>query len=227
MRICEQPEYNRPYEKFERYGAQALTDVELLAILIRVGTQDRSVLELAEELLCYNHTMPNLLALYEVSLVSLCQIKGIGKVKAIQIMALVELSKRLARTPSLPKMAMTSPQIVADYYMPDLRHAKEEYFFVILLNIKNKLISSEIISKGSLSCTTVHPREAYKVAISKSAHSIIALHNHPSGDPTPSQSDILLTKRLYEVGELIGIPLMDHIIIGDGCFKSLKEESCL
>lgn len=230
MKIKEKPMDERPYEKFEKYGADALSDTELLAILLRSGTGGCNVTELAHNILSYKTTLKDgnaLLSLYEVHYEELCQIKGVGKVKALQILAVLELSKRLAKARYRPTAQISSPSMVANYFMEILRHYKEEHFIVALLDAKCKLLAYENISKGSLTASIVHPREVYKIAIARSAYSIIVVHNHPSGDPTPSKEDIGITKRLKEAGEIIGIPLLDHIVIGDSTYKSFKEESYL
>jgi DNA repair protein RadC len=225
MRIQDDPFYNRPYEKFEKYGQGALTDVELLAILLRSGTQNCNAKELAETILCRHNKIPSLLCLYHLSFEELTMIKGIGKVKAIQILTLLELCKRLSRQKYSASFKVTSPKDVSEYFMEDMRHLKEENFLILLLDTKCKMKSYEMISKGSLTASIVHPREVYKAAIQKSAHSIIAVHNHPSGDASPSKEDIQITARLKQAGEIVGIPFLDHVIIGDGTYISLKEQN--
>lgn len=224
MRIEDQPSYTRPYEKFMNHGVKSLTDVELLAILLRTGTKDCNVLELAQKLLCRQLKEPFLVTLYEWNFEELIKISGIGQVKAIQILTLLELSKRISRQKYATGAKFSNPNDISRLFMEDLRHRKEECFITILLDTKCRMISHELISKGSLTASIVHPREVYKKAISKSAYSVIALHNHPSGDPSPSKEDIYITGRLKQVGEVIGIPLIDHIIIGDGVYSSLKEQ---
>lgn len=227
MKIEDFPLEERPYEKFLKYGEQSLSDLELLTILIRTGTKTKSSMEIATELLVDEEGRVNLLKLYENNLESLMHIKGIGKVKAIQVLTLLEISKRLSKTSYSNKMKWQSPRDVANYFMEDLRHKKMEQFVVIYLDTKCKCLGYEAISKGSLNASIVHPREVYKGAILKSAYSIIALHNHPSGDPTPSREDIQITNKLKSSGEMLGIGLLDHIIIGDGLFISLKEQGYL
>ncbi len=223
-----------PYEKFEKYGLEALTDSDLLAILLRTGTSDMDVQELAQYLLTYgakeqifNAPKTSLISLYNLSYEELQQVKGIGKIKALQIIALLELSKRIAKEKHLPNQKISSPNILSQYFMEILRHEQKECFIVTFLDTKCRMMGYKTISTGSLTASIVHPREVYKTAIQKSAHSIIVVHNHPSGDPSPSREDLQITERLKKVGEVIGIPLLDHIIIGDGIYKSLKEESYL
>lgn len=223
-----------PYEKFEKYGLDALTDSDLLAILLRTGTKEMNVQQLAQHLLTHTakgqvntKQKSSLISLYELSYEQLQRIKGIGKIKALQIMSLLELSKRIAKERHEPNVKISSPLILSQYFMEVLRHEQKECFVVAFLDAKCKMMGHQIISTGSLTASVVHPREVYKIAIQKSAYSIIVLHNHPSGDPSPSKEDIQITERLKKVGELIGIPLLDHIIIGDGIYRSLKEESYL
>lgn len=221
-----------PYEKFERYGVEALTDSDLLAILLRTGTHEMNVQALAQYLLTYAYQnqeskQTSLLSLHELSFDQLQKIKGIGRIKSLQIKAVLELSKRMAEEKYQIGEQVASPQTLSSYFMERLRHEKSECFIVTFLDTKCKMLGYEMISKGSLTASIVHPREVYKAAIQKSAHSIVVLHNHPSGDPSPSQEDIKMTQRLKSAGEMIGIPLIDHIIIGDKSYKSLREESYL
>lgn len=233
VRMQDCPIDERPYEKFQRYGSSALTDTELLAILLRTGTTKMNVMELARTLLTHfqdkplGEKQPSLLTLYQFSYEELQTIAGVGKVKAIQILALVNLCKRMVKAKYIEGQKVNSPKSVADYFMEELRHKREECFVIIFLDAKCKMLGNEVVSTGSLTASIVHPREVYKYAVQKSAHSIIALHNHPSGDPTPSEEDLQMTKRLKQAGEIMGIPLLDHIIIGDGIYRSLKEESYL
>lgn len=219
-----------PYEKFQRYGIEQLTDSDLLAILLRTGTRDMNVQQLAQYILSYAGIAgqkTSLLYLHDVSYEQLQSIKGIGKIKALQIKAVLELSKRMAQEKYQQGIKVDKPSILAAFFMEALRHEKSECFMAAFLDAKCKMLGYQVVSKGSLTASIVHPREVYKLAIQKSAYSIIVLHNHPSGDPTPSQEDLQITSRLKNAGEVVGIPLLDHIIIGDGVYKSLKEESYL
>ena len=213
-----------PYEKFKRYGLDGLSDSDLLAILLRTGTSQMNVQELAYYLLtdkqAHSHS---LLHLYDLSYEQLQKVKGIGKVKALQIKAVLELSKRVSREKYHTLLTVDRPQALADYFMEILRHEKSECFVVTFLDTKCKMMGYEIVSKGSLTASIVHPREVYKLAIQKSAYSIIALHNHPSGDPTPSKEDITATRKIKQAGEIVGIELIDHIIIGDNRYISMRE----
>ena len=215
----------RPYEKCEQYGASSLTNTELLAILLRTGTKGESSLSLAKRILNPDFSEEDgLLALHRWSVERLLDINGIGRVKSIQIMSLLELSKRLSMATAREGLNFTSPETIAKYYMEEMRHNRQEVMRLLLLNTKNKLISCTDVSKGTVNAALISPRELFIDALEKNAVSIVLLHNHPSGDPTPSQEDIVLTKRIREAGRLIGIELLDHLVIGNNCYTSLREE---
>ena len=220
------PNAERPYEKCLKQGAEALSDDELLAVLLRTGTKGENVLALAKRLL-YQDGGAGLLGIHQFSFQSLMKLKGIGKVKAVQILCLSELAKRLSKASVEPRLRFSSSQSVAEYYMEDLRHRNQEVMKLLLLNSKAELIDETNISKGTVNASLVTPRELFVEALKKEAVSMILLHNHPSGDPTPSRDDILTTKRISECGLLIGIELLDHIIIGNNCYVSFQEENLL
>ena len=220
------PNAERPYEKCLKQGAEALSDAELLAVLLRTGTKGENVLALAKRLL-YEDGGAGLLGIHQFSFQSLMKLKGIGKVKAVQILCLSELAKRLSKASVEPRLRFSSSQSVAEYYMEDLRHRNQEVMKLLLLNSKAELIDETNISKGTVNASLVTPRELFVEALKKEAVSMILLHNHPSGDPTPSRDDILTTKRISECGLLIGIELLDHIIIGNNCYVSFQEEKLL
>ncbi len=220
------PNAERPYEKCLKQGAEALSDAELLAVLLRTGTKGENVLALAKRLL-YEDGGAGLLGIHQFSFQSLMKLKGIGKVKAVQILCLSELAKRLSQASVEPRLRFSSSQSVAEYYMEDLRHRNQEVMKLLLLNSKAELIDETNISKGTVNASLVTPRELFVEALKKEAVSMILLHNHPSGDPTPSRDDILTTKRISECGLLIGIELLDHIIIGNNCYVSFQEENLL
>jgi len=215
------PSDERPRERMLQYGAGSLNNTDLLAILLRTGSTNESVMQLAQRILSKLETLQSL---HDVSIEELTNIKGIGPAKAIQLKAAIELGKRIAKSSPQDKFAIRSPQDVADYIMEDVRYLKQEHFITLLLDTKNHVIGKETISVGSLNASIVHPREVFKPAIKKSASSIIAIHNHPSGDPTPSREDIEVTKRLSQAGNIIGIDVLDHIIIGDSNYISLKDK---
>lgn len=220
------PNAERPYEKCLKQGAEALSDAELLAVLLRTGTKGENVLALAKRLL-YQDGGAGLLGIHQFSFQSLMKLKGIGKVKAVQILCLSELAKRLSKASVEPRLRFSSSQSVAEYYMEDLRHRNQEVMKLLLLNSKAELIDETNISKGTVNASLVTPRELFVEALKKEAVSMILLHNHPSGDPTTSRDDILTTKRISECGLLIGIELLDHIIIGNNCYVSFQEENLL
>ena len=234
MRIEDKPLEIRPYEKFQRYGVSALSNIDLLAILLRSGTHRNSAEDIAWNILTLRTSSvknsdkeTSLVELCQLSYEELVEVDGVGEVRAIQILSLIELTKRISMESYKPKNKVTSPLDIARYFMEQLRHEREEKFIIVSLNAKCKIIGEDVVSVGSLTASIVHPREVYKIAIKRSAHSIIAIHNHPSGDSTPSKEDINITKRLKECGELIGVSLLDHIVLGDGNYRSLKEESYL
>lgn len=220
------PNAERPYEKCLKQGAESLSDAELLAVLLRTGTKGENVLALSKRLL-YQDGGAGLLGIHQFSFQSLMKLKGIGKVKAVQILCLSELAKRLSKASVEPRLRFSSSQSVAEYYMEDLRHRNQEVMKLLLLNSKAELIDETNISKGTVNASLVTPRELFVEALKKEAVSMILLHNHPSGDPTPSRDDILTTKRISECGLLIGIELLDHIIIGNNCYVSFQEENLL
>lgn len=220
--IKDLPFEERPREKLIQCGAGALSNSELLAILIGTGTKEMSAIMLANRVLALEKEGISYLAgcLPE----ELSEIRGMGMAKSCQIIAAIELGKRIATKPRMNKVNIKSPDEVASLFIEEMRYLKKEYFKVLLLNTKNEIIMIENISVGSLNSSVVHPREVFCTAIKKSACSLIAVHNHPSGNPAPSQADIDITKRLMEAGELLGIKVLDHLIIGDGVYISLKEK---
>ncbi len=220
------PDMERPYEKCESRGAESLSDAELLAVLLRTGTRGENALELSKRIL-YHTGDHGILSIHQFSRERLMQIKGVGRVKAIQISCISELAKRLARTSAQDLLSFQNPDTIAKYYMEDLRHEKQEHMKLLMLNTKSKLIGETEISKGTVNASLITPRELFIEALQKNAVSIIIMHNHPSGDPTPSREDQLTTRRIKEAGALIGIDLLDHIIIGNNCFISFRKEGLL
>ena len=226
-KMKELSENERPYEKCLRYGAEYLSDTELLAVLLRTGVKGMNSLELAQKILQTPSEGTGLLNIHHLTLQKLKNIRGIGTVKAIQILCLSELAKRLAKTSAGEGLILNSPSTIAEYYMEELRHQKQEQMKLLMLNTKTKLIGEADISKGTVNASLVSPRELFIEALNQEAVSIILIHNHPSGDPTPSKSDILLTKRVKDAGDLIGIELLDHIIIGNNCYISFSEQKMI
>jgi DNA repair protein RadC len=218
------PSEERPRERMMQVGAQALSNAELLAILLRTGTYQESAVHLAERMLSQ---AGGLRSLVDMSLQQLTEIKGIGSAKGLQIQASIELGRRLARSVMNETVTVRSPKDVADLMTEELRYLQKEHFVCLFLNTKNHIVGQETLSMGSLNASIVHPREVFRAAIKRSSASIICVHNHPSGDPTPSSEDIQLTQRLVEAGEIIGIDVLDHIVIGDHSFVSLKEQGMM
>ena len=214
----------RPYEKCERFGAKHLTNIELLAVLLRTGTKGENSLQLAKKILYPDSFKGGILNIHRWSYEQLIHMKGIGRVKAIQILCLSELAKRLSKASAEEELNFDSPESIARYYMEDLRHEKQEHMKLLLLNTKTKLIGETIISKGTVNTAIISPRELFIEALQKGPVSIILLHNHPSGDPTPSKEDIIITKQIQGAGELLGVNLLDHIIIGNNCYVSMREK---
>lgn len=213
--IKEWPEDERPRERLMKLGTDALSEAQLLAIVLSTGnaSSGQSALDLAMQLV---RTFGGLRALDAASIAELCQLKGIGPAKATTIKAALELGKRLSGEPAQRNFKVTSPQDLVNYFQPRLQHLRKEVFKAVLLNTKHQVLKDVTVSEGSLSASLVHPREAFLPAIKESAAAVIFLHNHPSGDPTPSTEDKELTLRLAEVGQLVGINVLDHIIIGTG-----------
>lgn len=219
------PEEERPYEKCIRQGACTLTDSELLAVIMRTGAQGKSSLILANEVLQLCKRVSNgLPGLYHLSVSELMQIKGIGKVKAIQLLCIGELSRRLAQTAARESLSFREPSTIARYYMEQLRHEEQEVLICMMLDSKNHFLRDITISRGTVNASLISPRELFLEALRHQAVNIILIHNHPSGDPTPSREDAQVTRRVYEAGELIGIHLLDHIVIGDHQYVSFCEQ---
>lgn len=226
-RIKELAQEDRPYEKCCAHGAESLTNAELLAVLLRTGTKGLNSLELAHTILNSSNNKDGILNIHQLTLDQLQKIRGIGTVKAVQILCVSELAKRLAKASAKEGLIFTLPSSIAAYYMEELRHQRQEILKLLMLNTKSKLIGECNISKGTVNSSLISPRELFIEALERNAVSIILLHNHPSGDPTPSREDILATQRVKAAGELIGIELLDHIIIGNNCYKSFCEENLL
>jgi len=229
LKIKDLPVLERPYEKFERFGAEALSNAELLAIVIKTGTKDETSVELAQRILKNDSTESGgMLFLINSSLEELRSIKGIGTVKAIQIKANMELAKRILSASKFSnRVKISCPADISNVVMEDLRYLNQEVFKGLLLNTRNQLIKTVDISTGTLNASLVHPREAFSEAVKCGCNSIAFVHNHPSGDPTPSNEDLYITERLVSSGQILGINVIDHVIIGDGQYISLKERNLL
>ena len=228
-RMMDLPPSQRPYEKCLKDGPGILSDSELLAVILRSGTKDASSLTLAHEIL--NHTektsFPGLLGILHMSLPELMKINGIGKVKAIQLKCIGELSKRMAREAARPQLSLNSPDTIAKYYMEQLRHEEQELLLCMMFDTRSHLLGEEILSKGTVNSTLITPRVVYLAALKYHATCIVLVHNHPSGVTEPSAGDIQTTQRILRAGEMLGITLLDHIIIGDHTYTSLRENGMM
>lgn len=211
----------RPREKMHLYGVQTLSEGELLAILISTGSKESSAIDLGDTIV---KEAGGVRELGDLNLNVLQKIKGIGPAKATTIFAAIELSKRISKTKHKERFTVDSPDSLAGVFMEEMRYEKKEKVKVLLLDTKNKIIGDIQISEGSLNSSIVHPREVFREAVLRSANRIVLVHNHPSGDPEPSIEDIKLTNRIVEAGKIMGIELLDHIIIGDGVYCSLRQK---
>ena len=220
-RMKEMPKDQRPYEKCLRYGAAMLSDTELLAVILRTGSAGCSCLDLASEVLKASKLEEGLLGIHHLSLQDLQSIKGVGKVKAVQIKCIGELSKRIASESTRQKLTFDNPNTIADYYMELLRHEEQEKIICMMLDTKNHFLGDVVLTIGTVNSSLLSPRELFLEAQKFHAVHIILLHNHPSGDATPSKEDIQITARIKRAGELLGITLLDHIVIGDHCYTSI------
>ena len=219
----ELPVSERPYEKAKKQGNEALSDAELLAVLLKTGTHEKNSVELAREVLDLHPVHTGLLGLYYLSDEQLKKIRGIGEVKAIQLQCVAELSKRLARERKPEREKFDSPQCIAQYFMEEMRALETEQTTVLYLDNRCRLIHRESLFSGSVASCVLHPREVLKKGLQYDASCFVLIHNHPSGDPTPSQADLDATIRMKRAGEMIGISLLDHLILGDYQYVSLKE----
>ena len=220
MNMRKLPQSEKPREKLLREGRDKLSNIEILAIIIGSGTRQKSAMELAAEIISKDSSGIRYLA--DCRPEELTSISGIGPCKATEILAAVELGKRLASIPATERDVIKSSSDIADIFMERMRYHKKEHFISLMINAKGQIIEETEVSIGDLCSSTTHPREVFVDAVRRSAGSVIFVHNHPSGDPSPSDMDISTTKRLIEAGEILGIPVLDHIIIGDGCYISMK-----
>ncbi|MCL6610616.1 MAG: DNA repair protein RadC [Peptococcaceae bacterium] len=220
----ELPEDIRPRERLLKEGAEALSEIELLAILLGTGSREATALELASLVMA---RFKSLRLLLDATVEELSEVKGVGPAKACQVKAALELARRLAQFSGPPRPVIKSPDDAAGLVMEEMRHLDREHFRALLLNIRNQVIGVDKVSVGTLNSSAVHPRELFRNAIKRSAASVILVHNHPSGDPTPSREDLDITLRLSEAGKIIGIEVLDHIIIGDNRFTSFKAKGLI
>lgn len=224
--IKEWPEDERPREKLQNLGADRLTDAELLALIIRTGdhASGQSAIDLGRGLI---QTFGDLRRLAATPLSEICKVKGVGPAKATSIIASLTLAGRIMTDRLGNLERFTSPRQVFNHFHFRFRDRTKEYFLILLLDGKNRIIREEQVSEGSLNQSIVHPREVFNPAIRESAAAIILVHNHPSGDPTPSREDLDISKRLKDAGDILGIRVLDHIIVGDNAYKSFVEQGLL
>lgn len=223
----ELPDSERPYEKCERYGASNLSNAELLAVLLKTGTKEKTSLSLAMEILNAHPSYKGLMGLHHLTRQELMRIQGIGRVKAIQILCAVELSKRLAKECKSSAPYFCRPNQLAAYFMEEMRNLETEHLYMAAMDTSGRLLYDRAVFKGTIRYSVVNPREILRLALQHDASQYVILHNHPSGDPMPSHEDIDMTRRLSEASDLVGIPLTDHIIIGDNRYISLKERGLI
>ena len=226
-RMTDIPPDDRPRERLLKIGPRALSTVELLAILIRTGTEDETAMELACRLLKEGEKVlgpgRGLEYLTDASTEEICRIKGIGPAKTALIKAAVELGRRTSMSPAVRRPVLRCPADVGGLFVGEMRHLDREEFRTVLLNSKNQVIGVEVVAVGSLNEAVVHPREVFKPAIRKSAAAVILVHNHPSGDPAPSEEDAEVTTRLVRAGRILGIDVLDHVVIGEERYFSIRE----
>lgn len=228
LRMKDIPLDERPYEKLEKYGPETLSNAELMAIVIRSGNRNETAVALAQRLVALGGEERGITGLYDLSLEELRATKGVGTVKAIQIKAVMELSKRISSSLALNgRVAVKSPEDISKLLMEEMRYLKKEVFKAVLLNTKNHIIKQVNISIGSLNSSIVHPREVFSEAVRAGCSGLLLVHNHPSGDPEPSREDIETTGRLVSAGGILGIKVLDHVVIGDGRYISFKEQGLL
>ncbi len=205
-------------------GVNVLSEQELLAVVLGSGSNSLKGMEMAGQIL---HRLGGIRQLVTASVEELQSIDGIGQAKAVQLKAAIELGRRIVASGASERLIINSPKDIAEMLMEEMRHLEKEYLLALFLNNKNHVLAREVISIGSLNVSTAQPREIFKGAVRRNAASLILVHNHTSGDPTPSQNDVMITRTLLKAGEIIGIEVLDHIIIGDNCFVSLKAKNLI
>lgn len=225
MKIKEMIPSERPREKMILYGAASLTNAEILALLIKNGTKKENAMQIATRII--NSDEKGIYALHNISLEELSKTQGIGTAKATTILVAIELGKRIASSKNIQQGTIREVRDVVDIYMEKLRYEKREHFKMLSLDAKGNIISDDLISLGDLTSSIVSPREVFNIAIKKSASSLIFIHNHPSGDPTPSKEDVKVTKTLIDVAKMLNMSVLDHIVIGDGTFVSMKAKNII
>lgn len=220
-------ETERPYEKSYKYGVEILSDAELLAVILRTGSRQANALSTAYRILDAHPIHKGIVGLNYLTTEELEDISGVGKVKAIQMKCLAEISKRMAKASLKPFISFESPQSIADYFMENTRYLEKEYVYILMFDSKHKLLKDMRLSEGTVNSSLLSPREVFTTALKFEAVYIVLVHNHPSGDPSPSRQDIEITDRVSSAGRMIGIELSDHIILGNNCYVSLAERGII
>lgn len=218
------PEDDRPRERIQRYGPEAMSTSELIAVILGSGMKGVPILQLAQDIVSHFGSLEKL---SEATIEEFCQIKGLGNAKAIQLKAAISLGMRVNKISNGQKYRIQTPAHAYHLIKDQLESEKREHFIVILLDVKGCVINTQTISIGTLSSSLVHPREVFNPAIRHNAASIVIVHNHPSGDPTPSKEDVEVTRQLINAGKMIGIPVNDHLIVGKGSFISIRQQGCV
>lgn len=227
QRMKELPEDARPYEKCRKRGVTALTDCELLAVILRTGARNCTSLELADQIYSLHPSKKGVCGIPSLTYQQLIRLHGVGPVKAVQVLCIAELAKRIAASHAKERLSLMTPEAIANYYMESTRHLEKEQLMMLLLDTKNRLIKDCILSIGTVNASLISPREIFLEALHYEAVNFILVHNHPSGDSTPSRQDIQITKRVAEAGKLLGIRLLDHIVLGEHQYTSLCEQGLL
>ena len=220
-------ETERPYEKSYKYGVEILSDAELLAVILRTGSRQANALSTAYRILDAHPIHKGIVGLNYLTTEELEDISGVGKVKAIQMKCLAEISKRMAKASLKPFISFESPQSIADYFMENTRYLEKEYVYILMFDSKHKLLKDVRLSEGTVNSSLLSPREVFTTALKFDAVYIVLVHNHPSGDPSPSRQDIEITDRVSSAGRMIGIELSDHIILGNNCYVSFAERGII
>jgi DNA repair protein RadC len=220
-------ETERPYEKSYKYGVEILSDAELLAVILRTSSRQANALSTAYRILDAHPIHKGIVGLNYLTTEELEDISGVGKVKAIQMKCLAEISKRMAKASLKPFISFESPQSIADYFMENTRYLEKEYVYILMFDSKHKLLKDVRLSEGTVNSSLLSPREVFTTALKFDAVYIVLVHNHPSGDPSPSRQDIEITDRVSSAGRMIGIELSDHIILGNNCYVSLAERGII
>lgn len=215
---------DRPRERLDALGPEALSDAELLSLLLRTGARGADALSVGARLLT---TLGGLPGLARVGPGDLVCCAGVGPAKSATLRAAVELGRRLAAHRLEPGAPVRGPVDVFQHFHPRLRHARQERFFVVLLDGRHRVIRHELVSQGTLTASLVHPREVFRPALRDAAAALVLVHNHPSGDPTPSREDREVTERLSRAGELLGVPVLDHVVVAERGYSSLRDSGAM